>query len=279
MNLRIYCINLKSRPDRWERFSKQPGLANFTETFPFERVEGVDGKQIDIANDARVSVRTRRNILFSKRRDHEDLDSAGGVGCYLSHYTVWTKFSQSPDDACLIFEDDAYITPTLFQQLETAWTDLASLGEKQPDVWILSNKFGGRMSAILGTDTSEKLGVWETNVHAPNTAYIVFKRGVQKLIDNALPVDGHLDHYMYRLAQLGIITHVHHDKVNVYQYSLGNPFFRDSDIQVKSSCDICDIPDNPTKQGYFILTNQNKMSLAIVAAGLCTLYFLQQKLR
>jgi GR25 family glycosyltransferase involved in LPS biosynthesis len=279
MNLRIYCINLKSRPDRWERFSKQPGLAKFTEKFPFERVEGVDGKKIDIANDSRVSVRTRRNILFSKRRDHEDLDTAGGVGCYLSHYSVWTKFSQSPDDACLIFEDDAYITPTLFDELQTAWADLGSLGDKQPDVWVLSHKFGTRLSDILGTDSSEKMGVWETNVHAPNTAYIVFKRGVQKLIDNALPVDGHLDHYMYRLAQLGIITHVHHDKVNVFQYSLGNPFFRDSDIQEKSNCDICDIPDNPVKQGYFILTNQNKLSLAIVAAGLCTLYFLKEKMK
>jgi GR25 family glycosyltransferase involved in LPS biosynthesis len=277
MNFRIYCINLKSRPDRWDRFSHQPGLQEFTTRHSFERFEGVDGKTIDIANDARVSIRTRRNILFSKRRDHEDLDSPGGVGCYLSHYGVWTKFAQSTDEACLIFEDDAYIPPTLYSDLQTAWRDLEALGDQQPDIWVLSNKFNARLSFILGTETTEKQGVWEYNVHAPNTAYIVFRRGVQKLIDNAFPIDGHLDHYMYRLAQIGILTHVHHDAINVYQLNVTSGSFIDSDIQQKSRCVICDIPDSPQEEGYFILNKQNKWSLAIVVAGLGMLYLFQKK--
>lgn len=277
MNFRIYCINLKSRPDRWERFSNQPGLHEFTTRHSFERFDGVDGKTIDIAKDSRVSIRTRRNILFSKRRDHEDLDTPGGVGCYLSHYGVWTKFAQSNDEACLIFEDDAYIPANLYQQLAAAWQDLQRLGDNQPDIWVLSNKFNSRLSFILGTETTEKQGVWEYNVHAPNTAYIVFRRGVEKLIQNALPIDGHLDHYMYRLAQIGILTHVHHEDINVYQLNFHKTGKLDSDIQQKSRCDICDIPDSPTKEGYFILTNQNKVGFFIVIAGLGALYLLQKK--
>ena len=277
MNFRIYCINLKSRPDRWERFSNQPGLQEFTSRHSFERYEGVDGKTIDIANDNRVSIRTRRNILFSKRRDHEDLDTPGGVGCYLSHYGVWTKFAQSNDEACLIFEDDAYIPPTLYSELTAAWQDLQALGDKQPDVWVLSNKFNPRLSFILGSETTEKQGVWEYNVHAPNTGYIVFRRGVEKLIQNAFPIDGHLDHYMYRLAQIGILTHVHHDNVNIYQLSVKSGSSIDSDIQVKRRCDICDVPDEPRKEGYFILDKQDKWAYVLLAAGLGFLYLLRTK--
>lgn len=272
MNLRIYCINLKERTDRWSRFVAQPALQDLQQQFPFERFEGVNGKIIDIANDARVSIRTRRNILFQKRRDHEDLDTPGGVGCYLSHYGVWNKFAQSNEEACLIFEDDAYITPTFLSELQTAWKDLALLGEKQPDVWILSYPFNSRLVDILGNN-SERQGNWEYNVHAPNTAYIVFRRGVQKLIDNALPIDGHLDHYMYRLAQIGILEHVHHRNMNVFQIPVMK---KDSDIQ-KVKCDVCDIPDDPQERGYFILSGQNKKSLFVVIVGLAGLFYLSQR--
>lgn len=271
MNLRIYCINLKERQDRWNRFVAQPALQDLTTRFPFERFEGVNGKTIDIQNDPRISIRTRRNILFHKRRDHEDLDTAGGVGCYLSHYGVWTKFAQTNDEACLIFEDDAYIEASFFSDLQKAWADLSQLQEK-PDVWILSNKFGPRLTDILG-NTSEIQGDWELNVHAPNTAYIVFRKGVQKLIDNAMPIDGHLDHYMYRLAQLGIITHVHHKNVDVYQTTVKR---KDTDIQ-KVKCEICDIPDDATSRGYFVLSGQNKKTLFVAILGLAGLYYLKTK--
>jgi len=273
MNLRIYCINLKERTDRWNRFVSQPALQDLQGRFPFERFEGVNGKAIDIANDTRVSIRTRRNILFQKRRDHEDLDTPGGVGCYLSHYGVWNKFAQSNEEACLIFEDDAYIQPSFYPALETAWNDLNQFeGNNKPDVWILSHPFNKALTSILGTESTQTQGVWEQNVHAPNTAYIVFRSGVQKLIDNALPIDGHLDHYMFRLAQLGIIHHVHNRNVNVFQIPV---MLRDSDIQ-KKKCDVCDIPEDARDRGYFILTGQNSRSLLVVVLGLAGLYYLKK---
>ena len=79
--IQIYCINLKERSDRWERFMSQTGVKRLAAMYPFERFEGVNGKMLDIKNDDRVSLRTKRNILYQKRRDHEDLDTPGGVGC------------------------------------------------------------------------------------------------------------------------------------------------------------------------------------------------------
>jgi GR25 family glycosyltransferase involved in LPS biosynthesis len=188
---------------------------------------------------------------------------------------VWTKFAQSSDEACLIFEDDAYITPSFFPALEAAWKDLDKFDEQnKPDVWILSHPFSPGLVNILGTESTQRQGNWEYNVHAPNTAYIVFRKGVQKLIDNALPIDGHLDHYMFRLAQLGIINHVHHRKVNMFQIPV---VLKDSDIQ-KKKCDVCDIPDDARDRGYFILNGQNSRSLFVVVVGLAGLYYLKQRM-
>ena len=72
----------------------QPGVKRLAAMYPFERFEGVNGKMLDVKNDDRISLRTKRNILYQKRRDHEDLDTPGGVGCYLSHYGCWKKFSE-----------------------------------------------------------------------------------------------------------------------------------------------------------------------------------------
>ena len=277
MNLRIYCINLKSRPDRWDRFRQQPGLLRLAKQYPFERFEGVNGKEIDIQKDNRISVRTRRNILYHKRRDHEDLDTAGGVGCYLSHYGVWNSFAQSGEEAALIFEDDAIIPEDYLEQLQTHWNELQELGSLQPDVWVLSRPFDKHLSFVLGEEAFHREGNWSFNVHAPNTGYIVFRRGVKKLIENALPVDGHLDHYMYRLAQIGTIVHVQRRGFYLYTIKVTEPGIVDTNIHENTNCDVCDLPYNIRGNGYLVLNGQTKVSLLVLLLGLGGLYLLKPK--
>ena len=80
-----FCITLERRMDRWKRFQDQSGI----DRLPVKRFIGVDGKTLDISTDNRVSTFTKRNIVTKSRRSHEELDSAGGVGCALSHIAVW----------------------------------------------------------------------------------------------------------------------------------------------------------------------------------------------
>ena len=131
----IYCINLKERPDRWNRFVRQPGFQRLVHVYPFERFEGVNGKKLDVQHDDRVSLRTKRNILYQKRRDHEDLDTAGGVGCYLSHYGTWQKFLQTDATYCLIFEDDAELTENV-SKLHEFYEEACAL-EPKWDILVL----------------------------------------------------------------------------------------------------------------------------------------------
>jgi GR25 family glycosyltransferase involved in LPS biosynthesis len=268
----VYCINLKERPDRWERFAQQPGVKRVAQTYSFERFEGVNGKLLDIKNDDRVSLRTKRNILYQKRRDHEDLDTPGGVGCYLSHYSCWKKFLNTDKQYLLIFEDDAIIPDDFLPSLQGAMEDLNEEDLKRPDIWTLAMPFGPTLTRALelGTPTYNKN--WSYDVVAPLTGYILTRNGAKVLVDNAFPIDGHVDHFMRRCAQMGMVVIAAHKKIQLKQNRLKKG---DSDIQQKPSCEVCNLPDAPTTKGYIIITNQGVASAVVATVCIGTLFFLK----
>jgi len=268
----VYCINLKERPDRWERFVQQPGMQRLAQLYPFERFEGINGKLMDIKNDDRVSLRTKRNILYQKRRDHEDLDTPGGVGCYLSHYSCWKKFLDTDKEKLLILEDDAEIPKDFVEQLYQAMEDLNQEDIKRPDIWTLARPFGPTLTRAfeLGSPTYSKN--WSYDVVAPLTGYILTREGAKILIDNAFPIDGHVDHYMRRCAQMGMLVLAGHKNLQLKQVRLGK---KDSDIQQKPSCEVCNLPDAPTRKGYLIVSSQGVASAVVAVACLGTLFALK----
>ncbi len=258
----IYCINLKERPDRWERFIQQPGVQRLIQVYPFERFEGINGKLIDIKNDNRVSLRTKRNILYQKRRDHEDLDTPGGVGCYLSHYSCWKKFLDTDKEKLFILEDDAIIPDDFLEQLQAAMEDLNQEDIKRPDIWMLAKPFGPTLTKALELGSPTYSKNWSYEFMAPLTGYIITREGAKTLCENAFPIDGHVDHFMRRCSQMGMIVLASHKNIQLKQLRMSKS---DSDIQQKSSCEVCNLPDAPTKKGYVIISNQG-VSSALVAA-------------
>jgi len=259
----IYCINLKERPDRWDRFIQQPGVLRLKQMYDFERYEGINGKLLDIKNDDRVSLRTKRNILYQKRRDHEDLDTPGGVGCYLSHYNCWKNFLQTDKEKLLILEDDAEIPENFPEMLSTAMEDLNQEDIKRPDIWLLARPFGPTLTKALELGSPTYSKNWSYDVMAPLTGYILTREGAKALCDNAFPIDGHVDHFMRRCSQMGMVVLAAHKNIQLKQVRLTK---KDSDIQQKPSCEVCNLPDAPTNKGYIIISNQGVAS-AIVAAG------------
>lgn len=251
----------------------QTGVKRLAAMYPFERFEGVNGKMLDIKNDDRVSLRTKRNILYQKRRDHEDLDTPGGVGCYLSHYGCWKKFSETRADKCIIFEDDAIISDDFPELLQATLNELDNEAVLRPDVWLLSKPFNmGTMKGALGLGKVQYNKGWTYDVTGPLTGYIVFRSGAKVLVDNALPIDGHVDHYIHRCAQMGLITMAHNENIILKQFKIMKG---DSDIMQKPSCEVCDLPDAPKQKGYLIITNQTITSAIVVALSLGGLAFLR----
>ncbi len=260
----VYCINLKERPDRWERFARQPGVQRLQDTYPFERFEGVNGKLLNIKDDDRVSLRTKRNITYQKRRDHEDLDTAGGVGCYLSHYGCWQKFLQTSSEYCLIFEDDAEVPVQFKEMLQRAMEEVDQEDVKRPDIWLLSRPWGPAMRKALELNDIQYNGNWAYDVTGPLTGYILSRHAAKALSENAFPIDGHVDHYMHRCAQMGMVTISHNKQIVLRQVGVKT---KDSDIQQKPSCEICNLPDAPSRKGYYILSNQTVNAITVAVLG------------
>ena len=95
------------------------------------------------------------------------------------------------------------------------------------------------------------------------------------LVDNAFPIDGHVDFFMFRCAQLGLIVYAQYQKLWVRQVSLKKKGIVDSNIQgVK--CDVCNIPTDANSKGYFILSGQNKVSIAVILIGFGILYAMKR---
>ncbi len=252
--IHIYCINLKHRGDRWERFSKQPELGKLMQQYTFERFEAINGATLDIQKDERISLRTKRNIKEHIRRDHEELDSAGGVGCYLSHTTVWKMFLERPEAYAIIFEDDAILEEGFADSFQRALKD-ATLLPQIPDVWFFSRpeswyyEVKGKPNPL--TVPTQNLGPWTTKTCALFSGYLITKKGAEKLLETAFPLDMHVDQYTCLNADLKRIFSVSHRNVEVRQASIKQ---MDSDIRVATDCHICNIPTNYEKRGMIVVS-------------------------
>ena len=270
----MYCINLKHREDRWERFSSQPELAKLKARYKFERFEGINGAAIDIQNDSRISLRTKRNIKDHIRRDHEELDSAGGVGCYLSHTSVWKKFLERDEPYAIIFEDDAVIPPGFTERFHAAMKDVTLL-PSMPDIWSFSYVhdyyYESKGKPLPATVKNYVYGPWTTRVCTTFTGYLITKAGAQKLLETAFPIDMHVDMYTCLVGEVGKILSVKHANVMTPAYSLKD---NDTDIQVTQDCPICNVPTHYREKGMVVVS----IPVTIIALGvIAALYSLGRR--
>ena len=267
-SVHVYCINLKHRADRWERFSKQPEMDVIMKQYSFERFEGINGSALDIRKDDRISLRTKRNIKDHNRRDHEELDSAGGVGCYLSHAGVWKKFLERSEQYAIILEDDATIPLGFVGNFQKAMRDVTLLPQT-PDLWFFTPpmdwyyNYKGRKN-----QATTSIGPWIPKTCGTFTGYMISRRCAERLLETAFPIDMHVDMYSCLSGDLGRIYTVFHKNVVVLPYALENG---DTDIQLSSGCKICDVPTNYEQKGILIV---NVPILIIAMSALIGLYYL-----
>ena len=277
-NIHVYCINLKHRKDRWDRFSAQPELAVLKQSYEVERFEGINGSAINIQKDERISLRTKRNIKEHTRREHVDLDSAGGVGCYLSHTTIWKKFLERSEPYAMILEDDIVLDPGFTAKFQRAMKDTTLLPD-EPDVWFFMPPnewyYDYKGMDFPLTTTANKIGPWVTNTCAAFTGYLISRRGAERLLESAFPIDMHVDLYTCLNGELKRTVNVYHKNVNVGVYALE---LLDSDIQVSSdkACVICDVPTNYKRKGIIII-NMPILVMGLVVVG--ALFYLSKSRR
>jgi GR25 family glycosyltransferase involved in LPS biosynthesis len=272
MSLKAYCINLQHRTDRWERFSSQVGYSQIKREYPFEKFQGINGKEMDVQSDARVSNRTKRNIRDHIRRDHEELDSVGGVGCYLSHFSIWKKFLESDkEEYCLIFEDDAYIPDLFMDAFRPAFEEFQ---KNLADVWFLyrPNAFYTypKTGTVEYTKKENMRGDWIMNICSTFPGYILTKDAARKLVAQAFPIEMHVDHYACLLRDMKLLRTCYNRKANIRVFSAG---VSDTDIQSSEGCSLCNLELGYKEKGY-VLINAPQMYFA--AAALLSLWLISR---
>jgi len=269
-DVKMYCINLKHRSDRWKRFQIQPGFRKLKETYSFEKFNGVVGNDLDIENDHRISNRTKRNIRDTLRRDHEDLNTKGGVGCYLSHYSVWKQFLEKDSEKyCLIFEDDTIVPAQFPAAFEIYFKEFKQ--RNIADIWFLYNP-NTYYTLPKGGDTTldkkQKDGFWIKDVCSGFPCYLISKTAAKILVDNAFPIEMHVDMYTCLLNDMKKIRTTFHTQIYV---SLFNVSADDTDIHATSECKICDVQNNFYDKGYIMI---NMPHLYFGAAALLGLWLI-----
>ena len=250
------CITLERRPDRWRRFQDQSGINGLD----LKKFNGVDGKTLDIKNDPRIALYTKRNILSKSRRSHEELDSAGGVGCALSHIAVWQWMVDNDKEVCVIFEDDAIIPPDFTKRINTCINESALLKDpKKWDLWLLGGTCED-LTQIPGETKVARVGAFML-FHA----YVITLHGAKRLLKDVYPIQGHIDLWT------SIYNYVHDFRVicclnlNIKPNSAVK-----TEIQTEKTCDICDVSAGYSKTHKLVTNLEWNVARAaeIVSVGL-----------
>lgn len=254
----VFCINLDKRPERFKKFSSQPGAKALLTNI--QRFSAIDGAIIDPLKSDKIALQTKYNILHKTRRAHGEINTLGAIGCSLSHYGVWQKFLEGKADYCLVLEDDADVPVDLREQV-IACTE----GRHAFDVWALSYRLRGSLRELSGA--------WKVPEYYWGTsAYIISRAGAETLSKSFFPVECHMDKFFCLQSDLGYIRLVVHESINMWTLSYG------SDVQMYK-CDLCDFPDN--LNGYIAVNRRHLYfgTAAAVAVAILSIFLLRTTIK
>jgi len=226
-----YVINLDRRRDRWASFQAASGMDGLNN---LRRWSGTDGKLINLDTDNRVSLFTKYNIIREKRRSHMELNTKGGVGCYISHIEVWKDFlEKSNSEVGIIFEDDALVDIPALNRIKDFIEKSDAI--KTPELWdfcILAPHRGSKKHGSMYAGDNVCMRMME---FTGLTAYMITKKGIRKIMPHVYPIQGHVDWFISICGQLQLID------IATPKAPLLRIRFSPTDIQKYQSCEICDI--------------------------------------
>lgn len=262
----IVCISLDRRPDRWAKTKASANRAGL----PMTRFRAVDAREFAAPAHEHpdVSLLTAHNLLKRTRRSHYEIDRAGAVGCSLSHYGVWRGLLNSGAPAVLIFEDDVELPADMRGRLERLFRVL-------PAEWDVIQFTATRFDTGLGCMPDPVVGPdwWSCTSLMGAHAYMVSRRGAERLLARAYPIELHVDAYMAFMARLGLIRMLWNPLIDINQSDMG------SDIDHGGS-GILNVPTNMERAGVYAMGGLEVVALvamAAVAGGLLGVAFARNR--
>jgi GR25 family glycosyltransferase involved in LPS biosynthesis len=199
----IYVINLKERPDRWKLFMEQDPIVK---ALQIHRINAVNGKLLNYLKDPRISTHTRLNIMRNDRRTHREIATMGAIGCTISHVNIWRKLVASGRPYAVVMEDDARFTMDHLKQIEK----VAAAGiPETAQVWLLG-MYKPNLIHEPFTATSKWSRVYQFTA---SHAYLISREAAKKFLEQAFPIEMHVDHYMSAMSSLYDMPIVQNDDI------------------------------------------------------------------
>ena len=267
-SVKSFCINLDKRQDRWERMAIQPEIKRIPN---LKRFSAVEGAAINIDTDARISTLCRFNIKNHTRRSHDLLDSAGGVGCALSHITLWQNLVKSHENVFLVVEDDLVLQSGDWSRVRRLYEQNTWLQDSTKwDIWSIGNLRCRAGPNNPYPNEGKKEDKWlECKEFVGFNSYFISKTGAQKLLKECFPIQHHIDWFT------GFYAQTHPDFKIVFNKSLNldqDEAFAGkelSDIRTKDVCHICDLPSD-VELSHMIFKKETFASgiIGLVAVGI-----------
>ena len=263
----MLCISLDRRPDRWAQFQVGATAAGL----PVQRLSAVDAREFgERAYDREdISLLTAHNIKFGRRRSHYEIDRTGAIGASLSHFECWRRLLRSSAPAMVVFEDDVILPADLAPRMQR-------LLDEAPRGWdmiqLQRTMFAGDEHDCTDLPGQEPWQNCESLTGA--YAYLISRRGAEKLLARAYPIELHVDAYMAFMSRMGYIQMLWHPLVD-----LQPPEGDDTDIAHGVS-EIINLPSNLSANGYVALESTavyGIIVMAAVAGGLMALAFTRSR--
>lgn len=210
----FHVINLDRDKERWESVIQELSSKGVSPK-NIERVEAVYGKKL-----------TEEDLDTNTTFVAKHFATRGTIGCYLSHRKCWEIAAQSNKPYEIILEDDVLVADDFPQQVATILQEideqcpqtrdgnwdvifLGALGCCHPSGRHGLNWIAGIMAGGLRKPQRTLEGA--PHCHIPRRplgahAYIVSKRGAQKLLKHCWKVSGHVDVVAWGLPSLNVIS-------------------------------------------------------------------------
>jgi GR25 family glycosyltransferase involved in LPS biosynthesis len=159
----IKVVNLERRPDRKEQTVAKFKEQNIAE---YKFIEAVDGQNLDVGADI---IELFKGNDFGSRK--------GFIGCALSHYNLWKKLLESPDEYYFIMEDDVQMGPDFSEKLK-------SIYYSNYDILFFGYSMFSSVREKIGVDGEFTVGRLSMNQYVGGTfAYSINRTGAKKMID------------------------------------------------------------------------------------------------
>ena len=182
---KVIYINMDKSKDRKENIERQ---LNDTGLNNIERFSAIDGKKLNIDSYyPKVIEQEALKDIKLKRKQYGISLTPGGLGCMLSHKTIWEKLSKEKNNCYyLILEDDATVDINIKKKLNDAMSEA-------PKDWD-----------IIYVGTSQQHDPEKINTYFSKTkriyglyGYLINKKGAKKALKYCFPSRYQIDTSLY----------------------------------------------------------------------------------